>query len=75
MSEKSNDYEVEFFVKDNKIIMRKTKPIHLCVRPIYVYKYDCAYAVWGCCTAPEKQYESCKCYMNEDKNFIRCKYE
>lgn len=66
MSEKSDDYEIEVFVKDNKIIvMGKIRPIHLCVRPVY----SCAYVdLWGCCTAPKIQYESCKCYMNEDNN-------
>lgn len=33
MSEKSDDYEVEVFVKDNKIIViGRIRPIHLCVR-------------------------------------------
>lgn len=76
MNEKSDDYEVKVFAKDNKIIaMGKTRPIHLCVRPVYACKYDCAYVVWGNCTAPKIQYESCKCYVNEDKNYMRCKYE
>ena len=30
------DYEVEVFIKDNKIIvMGKIRPIHLCVRQVY----------------------------------------
>lgn len=66
MSEKPDDYEVEVFVKDNKIIViGKIRPIHLCVRPVY----GCAYVdLCGCCTAPKIQYESCKYYVNEDNN-------
>lgn len=75
MSEKFDDYELKVFVKDKIIVMSKNKPIHLCVRPVYACKYDCAYVVWGNCTAPKIQYESCKCYVNEDKNYMRCKYE
>lgn len=68
MSEKPDDYEVEVFVKDNKIIvMGKIRPIHLCVRPLCVCKYGCAYVdLLGCCTASKEQYDSCKCYVNED---------
>ena len=41
MGEKSDDYEVEVFVKDNKIIvMGKIRPIHLCVRPVYDVNED-----------------------------------
>lgn len=69
MSEKSDDYEAEVFVKDKIIVMRKIRPIHLCVRPAYVCKYGCSYVdLCGCCTAPKIQYESCKCYVNEDNN-------
>lgn len=65
MGEKSDDYEVEVFVKDKIIVMSKNKPIYLCVRP-FIY---CPYVdFWGCCTAPKIQYESCKCYVNEDKS-------
>lgn len=46
-----------------------------CLRPIYAYRYGCAYVVWGDCAAPKIQYESCKCYMNEDKNYMRWKHE
>ena len=61
MSEKSDDYEL----KDKIIVISKNKPIHLCVRPFI----GCAYVdFWGCCTAPKIQYESCKCYVNEDNN-------
>ena len=36
MGEKSDDYEVEVIVKDNKIIvMGKIRPIHLCVDEEY----------------------------------------
>lgn len=45
-----------------------------CLRPLYACRYDCAYVVWGYCTAPKIQYESCKCYVNADKNYLRCKY-
>ena len=66
MSEKSDNYKVEVFVKDNKIIViRKIRPVYLCVRPVY----DCTYVdLGGCCTAPKIQYESCKCYVNKDNN-------
>ena len=38
MSEKSDDYEVEVFVKDNKIIvLGKIRPIYLYVRPVSGY--------------------------------------
>lgn len=46
-----------------------------CLRPLHAYKYGCAYVVYGDCTAPKIQHESCKCYMNEEKNYMRCKYE
>lgn len=66
MGEKSDDYEVEVFVKDNKIIvLGKIRPINLCVRPVS----GCAYVdLGGCCTASKEQYNSCKCYVNEDNN-------
>lgn len=40
MSEKPDDYEVEVFVKDNKIIvMTKIRPIYLCIRPVSAPAY------------------------------------
>lgn len=40
MSEKPDDYEVEVFIKDNKIIvMMKIRPIYLCVRPVFTPSY------------------------------------
>ena len=45
MSERSDNYEVEVFVKDNKIIvLGKIRPIYLCVGPVS----GCAYVdSWG----------------------------
>lgn len=57
----------------NKVVMMSEK-YRKCLRPLYVCRYDCAYVVWGHCTAPKIQYESCKCYMNADKNYLKCKY-
>lgn len=47
-----------------------------CLRPFYSAYYGCAYIdLFDCCTASKEQYDSCKFYMNEEKNYMRCKYE
>ena len=40
-----------------------------CLRPLYDCRYDCAYVVWEHCTASKEQYDSCRFYMNEEKNY------
>lgn len=46
-----------------------------CLRPLYACRYGCAYVVWGHCTASKEQYDCCRFYVNEEKNYMRCKYE
>lgn len=47
-----------------------------CLRPFHSAYCGCAYIdLFDCCTASKEQYDYCKYYVNEEKNYMRCKYE
>lgn len=47
-----------------------------CLRPFYSSYYGCAYVdLFDSCTASKEQYDSCRFYINEEKNYMRCKCE
>ena len=47
-----------------------------CLRLFHSAYYGCAYIdLFDCCTAPKEQYDSCKFYVNEEKNYMGYKYD
>lgn len=43
-----------------------------CLRPFHSAYCGCAYVdLFDCCNAPKEQYDSCKFYVNEEKNYMR----
>ena len=43
--------------------------------PNYHLKICLKTIIFGRCTASKKQHDSCRFYMNADKNYMKCKYE
>ena len=47
-----------------------------CLVPYRAIYCDCAYVdLFGCCAASKEQRDYCKFCVNEEKNYMRCKYE
>ncbi len=47
-----------------------------CLIPVHSAYCGCAYVdLFDCCTAPKEQYDACRFYINEEKNYMRCKHE
>lgn len=49
-----------------------------CLIPVHSVYCDCSYVdLFGRCTASKKQYDACRFYIIEEKNYrsMRCKYE
>lgn len=47
-----------------------------CLRPYHAAYCGCAYVdLFGRCTALKEQRDYCKFYVNEEKNYMRCKHE
>lgn len=62
-------------LKRKKVIVM-SKKCWKCKRPYHAAYCGCAYVdLFGRCTASKEQRDYCKFYVNEEKNYMRCKYE